>query len=778
MPVQHPRGNLPTEVTSFVGRYRELTEVKKLLPEVRLLTLTGTGGVGKTRLALRVATQIRRAFPDGVWLVELAALQDCALLEQTVADAVGLGDQSGRVPREVLMHHLRDQRALLVLDNCEHLGAACGTFAGELLAAAPQLRILATSRHALRAPGERILPVPPLPVSNASSPDDHTPNDAVRLFGDRTMAVVPEFAATHASRAAIAEICQRLDGLPLAIELAAARIQTLSPEQILSRLDNRFRLLAAAASSTVQPRHQKLRSVLDWSYHLCSPSEQRLWARMSVFTEGCDLNTAEAVCSGDGIAPDDVLDGVTGLLDKSILAREEHNQGTEVRYRMLDTIRNYGEEMLRAAGQEETMLQRHCDYFLQLAERNAAEWFGPTQVEITARMRLEHANLRLALDYCLRTDSESQTGLRLASVLHFYWLGCGFLAEGRHWLDRMLASDTTPSRARATALWTAAYLAIAQGDRAAGVDMAAECWQWVQSHADQTMAPYALFALGIAEWSSGDLSRTCTLLEDALERFAALGELNVITIITYVSLSGALAYRGQLDHSLAVTQKAAMLCEQRGDRRAWTYALYVISLSEWLRGDSALATMHAQEALRGQQIFDDALGTVFTIECLAWYASSSGENERAAVLLGAAHRLYPAGGGEPLVNIERFRAAHDACQQQARRGLGDHKFQIAFNAGAEFEHAQAVSYALGQQAQLAPSPPAVTDDPLALLTRREGQVTELVAEGLSNKDIAMRLVISTRTAEGHVQNSMAKLGFTKRVQLAMWFKEQKHDLYQ
>jgi predicted ATPase len=274
------KGNLPAEVTSFVGRRREMAAVMKVLPAVRMLTLAGTGGVGKTRLALRVAMQTRRAFSDGVWLVELAALQDRALLEQTVADAVGLRDRSARSPREALVGHLRDKQLLLVLDNCEHLVDRCAVLAGELLAAAPQLRILATSRHALRTPGEHILPVPPLtpPDPELTSPGRLAANEAIRLFAERAAAVVPDFAVTQTNLMTVARICQRLDGLPLAIELAAARVRILSPEQILQRLDDRFRLLTAG-SPAVLPRHQTLRAVLDWSHGLCSPTEQLLWAR-------------------------------------------------------------------------------------------------------------------------------------------------------------------------------------------------------------------------------------------------------------------------------------------------------------------------------------------------------------------------------------------------------------------------------------------------------------------------------------------------------------------
>src|SRR5882757_9835811 len=454
-----------------------------MLSASRLLTLTGVGGVGKTRLALRVAAGVRRAFVDGVWLVELAALQDHTLLEQTVADTVGLRDRSARPPLEVLVDYLRDRQLLLVLDNCEHLADQCASLAAALLPAAPGLRILATSRHALSTPGEHILAVPPLPVPNPQRPPrpgKMVGNDAVRLFVERATLVRPDFTLTAGNQGTITQICGQLDGLPLAVELAAARLRVLTPEQILHWLDDRFRLLSGS-SSCVLPRHQTLRSVVDWSYELCSPPEQQLWARASVFAGGFDLDAAEAVCAGDGIDSDQVLDLLAGLVDKSVLTRQDQDHAPWARYRLLDTLRHYGRGVLRAAGTEAVLRQRHRDYYLALAERGEAEWFGPTQLEIATRTRSAHANLRLALEYCLTTPGESQTGLRIAAALYFYWLGCGFVAEGRHWLDRALAVGAQPSRERATALWILVHLSAVQGDVSGARDMAEECWEWARS---------------------------------------------------------------------------------------------------------------------------------------------------------------------------------------------------------------------------------------------------------------------------------------------------------
>ena len=762
------QGNLPLELSSFVGRRREVAAARKSLASARLLTLTGPGGVGKTQLALRTARQVRRAFADGVWLVELAAVRDPELLVHAVADALGLRDHSVRAPLAAVVEHLEDKQLLLVVDNCEHLLDACAVVVAKLLSAAGRLRVLATSRQSLRVEGEHILRVDPLP---APDPErlDRTVRDyeAVRLFAERAAVAVAGFEVTADNQAAVAAICHRLDGMPLAIELAAARLQTLSPDQLLRRLEDRFPLLVAGSHAAL-PRHRTLRAAIDWSFELCEPEERTLWARASVFVGGFDLDAAEAICAGGAIEPGRMFDAVAGLVDKSILTKQDHRR--RARYQMLDTLHQYGRDRLRETGEEAELRRRHRDYYLALAERSETEWFGPDQVEIAERTRREHANLRVALEFCLSTPGETRAGLRLAAALYFYWDGCGALVEGRRWLDRALALDSAPTAARAKALWTSAHIAIGLGAYPSAARMADQCRALALRLGDASLLAYAVRVLGIAAVMTGDHPRGVTLFEEALAGFDALGELNCTVLLCHQELAFTLVSQGEFARAVALCRSSIATCERHGEQWVRTYALYVLGYAEWSLGELDRATAHAREALRLKTVFHDLAGVAQVVDLLGWIAAA-GDSPRAATLLGAVQRIWESLGGQARFGAQSWIGPAQACERQARRALGDRAFDAAFARGTGLGLDEAVAYALGEKPQPAKALAAGNAEPP--LTRRERQVAELVTQGLTNKQIADQLVIAQRTAEGHVERILAKLGLHNRTRLAAWMAEQR-----
>jgi predicted ATPase/DNA-binding CsgD family transcriptional regulator len=759
------QGNLPAEVSSFIGRHREVVEAKRLLSAARLVTLTGVGGVGKTRLVVRVADQVRRAFVDGVWLVELAALQDSALLARTVADALGIRNHSARSPLAALAASLSDKQLLLVLDNCEHVLDGCADLVLTLLAAAPGLKVLATSRHALRSEGEHIFPVSPFPLPDLS--DGVEQNDAVRLFVERARAVVPELRIDTDTRGTIARICRQLDGLPLAIEMAAVRSRVLAPEQILRRLDDRFRFLVAGSRSAL-PRHQTLRAVIGWSYALCSPAEQLLWARVSVFAGGFDLEAAQAVCACGGIERDQVIDLVAGLVDKSVLAREL--RGTQVRFRMLDTVSQYGRHKLRDLDEEPTLCRRHRDYYLALAERHEREWFGPTQADIFVRTRLEHDNLRAALDFCLGSPGDVRSGQHLAGTLWFYWVGCGFLGEGRHWLDRALAAGREPCRERAKVLWVNGYVSTLQGEVTAAVAMLEECRHYARQVDDELALAYATHRLGCNALVGDDLQCAQELFEEAQARYLSQGEMNSNVMMVWGELAVTAIFMGDLDQANATCAEVCAIGEEHGEQWAYTFAIYVLALVALGRGEHEQATVYARDCLRAWRSFNFLLGIALAIEMLAWSATARGAPDQAGILLGMAGRVWPS-VGFPMFGAKYYGAPHQHCEAATRQAIGDHEFEAAFRCGMAYNLDDAVAYALGEPIESAASPGLAAGKP-SPLTPRERQVADLIAEGLSNKEIGARLVIAQRTAEGHVERILIKLGFTNRVQLASWVTEQ------
>ncbi|MET8681739.1 LuxR C-terminal-related transcriptional regulator [Streptomyces sp. NPDC004647] len=754
---------LPADATSFVGRRRELAEAKRLLSNTRLLTLTGVGGVGKTRLGLKIAAEVDRAFPDGVWLVELAALTDERLLANTVSDELGIIQQS-RPAVEALCDFLADRQLLLVLDNCEHLLDTCANLAERLLQAAPGLRILATSRQPLAVRGESILEVPPLPVPDPEArvlPGSLAQYDAVTLFLERAGAVRPDFTLSEQNAQTVSRLCHRLDGIPLAIELAAMWLRCLALEQILERLDDQLRLLAGGWRA-VPPRQRTLRAAIDWSYELCSPKERLLWARLAVFSGGLDLEAAEEVCAGGGIDRAEMLELISGLVDKSIIRRMQ--DGGPARYQLLETIRHYGRELLAASGQEVALRRRHRDWFLHLAEETEAAWNHPRQVEWLSRLAKEHSNLRAALEFSLTDPGGARPALAIGSALWPYWLASGAFTEARHWLGQALARDPEPTPVRAKALWAGAWYAIQQGHVQEALPLLADCRRLALELGDETALAWATQWSGQAAMFQGDIPRAVELFSEALERHRALGNESGWVVGMYM-LAQATSWQGD-PRSAELGEELLAFCQERGLSWSTSYALWVLGLEMLRQGNLSRATDLFRESARLRYAFHDRLGIALCIEALAWTAGAQDLHAQAADLLGAARVFWRVVGASP-ARYGHFVGAHERCEAQARAAIGDKRFQAAMSRSETLRPDDAVALALGER------PTAAAEsamDPTAL-TPREREIAVLISQGLSNREIAARLVIAQRTAEGHVEHILAKLGFHSRTQIAAWAPE-------
>ncbi|MGW3044959.1 ATP-binding protein [Kitasatospora sp. NPDC001159] len=690
-------GRLPAEVTGFVGRQRELVRLAGLLTGARLVTVTGPGGVGKSRLALRAAARAAGAFPDGAWLVDVAPVQDPLLLGHAVLEALRLTDGTARPPLDVLGEQLAGRRLLLVLDGCEHLVEACAELTDALLRALPGLRVLATSRSALRASGEHLLTLAPLPVGPPPNGPAGVLPDAVQLFADRARAVLPSFEVTETNAEAVSLLCRRLDGIPLAVELAAGRLRALSMEQITARLDDRFRLLTGGCR-TALPRHQTLRTTIGWSHELCTVQERLLWARLSVFAGSFDLEATEYVCAGDGIEPEDVLDLLDELVAKSVVLREDSAFG--VRFRLLDTLREYGGHWLRAAGGEPRLLLRHRDWYLGVATWGEVEWFGPRQAETAQRTRLAHTNLRAALEFCLVEPGEEQIALLLAGTLWFYWVGCGHLGEGRHWLDRALALDREPTEARAKALWVTGYMATLQGDPGSARPALEECRRQALDTGDDRALAYAVHRQGCAALIGDDPGRAAELFEEALWHYRTIGELNSNVVMAMIELGLAHLFQGDLDSGELWFGQARAVCEQHGEQWAYAYALYATAYSHYLDGAVQPARALARECVRLNHLFHDLLGIVLGIDLLALLETEPGgpgepaDLCEARVLQGAAHRIWRA-VGNPFLGSRSFFGTHQECAERAWAGLSEQEYEDCYRAGTRLDLDAAVSRALG-----------------------------------------------------------------------------------
>jgi predicted ATPase/DNA-binding CsgD family transcriptional regulator len=766
------RGALPTELTSFVGRRDEIALARRMLGKSHLITLTGVAGVGKTRLALRTAMEVRRHFDDGAWFVELGSLQDPVLLPHTVSNALHLNHGSVD-PTSDLVDWLEHRHLLLVLDNCEHLVEACAVLLGKLLAACPDLRVLATSRHVLGVEGEQILAVPPLstPEDPASPPvGDTSDYDSVALLVDRARAVVPDFQVTTENRDTLVDLCRRLDGLPLAIELAAVWLRVLSPRQILERLEDRFHLLSTAARSR-PGRQRALDTAVAWSFDLCSPAEQTLWERLSVFSGGFNLAAAEAVCPGDGIVHHDVVTLLAGLVDKSIVIRDQSDSRTGSWYRMLETIGQYGAARL-GADQRRALQLRHRDYYRRVAALFAEEFFTSQVAGWFVELRREHDNIRAALDFCLNEPGEAASGLEIAAPIWNWW-HASFLREGYRYLLRALALAIEPTSTRAYALFATSNLAIHLSEFDRALAMLTEAGTIAERLGDEVMAARVKQCQGHALVHSGDPVAAIPLLEEARDDAQRLGQpREECRSLLLLSLAAGLLGDNR-DQQLA--RRSAELAEQHGAEASKAWALWGLGLAQWRVGDYADARASLRTGLRMFQAMENFNGGSFCVQGLSWCAAFSSPNEDAARLLGAAQTFWRSIGGN--VSQAMYRRWDERSEGLLRDSIGDARFEEAFAEGASYSLDQALATAFaesrGMRGPASPGRRARTPVPGGL-TRREWEIAQMLAEGLSNKEIAERLVISRRTAEAHVEHILTKLGFRSRTRVSSWVEVQRH----
>jgi len=754
--VQRYPGELPREATGFVGRGRELGALADLLGAVRLVTVTGTAGVGKTRVALRAATLVGERFADGVCFAELGGLRDLDLVPPTVAACLGLPGQDARSGTDAVVGYLSERNVLLVLDTCEHVIGGCVALVSALLRDAPGVTVLAASRQPLDMPGEHVFPLPPLPVPE---PGD-AGGDAVELFAQRAATAVPGFTVSDANRSDVIGLCRRLDGIPLAIELAAVQLRASSLRALSGRLEHRFLTLTGGGRgfALALPHQQTLRTATQWSYDLCSPAERLLWARLSVFAGSFGIQASQDVCAGGSLNRAEVLPALIGLVDKSVVLRPDED---EPRYRLLDTIREFGAERLAESGEQADVRGRHVAYFIGLAEDFGAHDKDGDQLDRFRELRGEHQNFRAAIGYALGapgTPGDARLAARLASALRPYWEISGLLREGRHWMDKILARFPGPSAERARLLLTRGVLAIFQGELPGAIADLEASTELSAAGGDALACALGQTYRCLAFVFSGRHVEAAAAGATAEERLRAVGHLSGL-----VSLDIHLGYlhllSGEPDQAIERCAQGLRRLDG-GERWARSYLLVITALGLFLRGETAGSAVAAGDSLQMKYEVGDLTGMAYCLETLAMLAAGQGRFSRTAWLLGAADTLWER-TGKRLGGTAAIEGLHQRAESTAQTGLGGKRYERLFRDGAVRERGEIVGLAIGDADKI---PPATR----GRLTKRERQVAALAGDGLTSSQIAGRLFISSRTVNTHIASIYAKLGISSRVQLVTW----------
>jgi predicted ATPase/DNA-binding CsgD family transcriptional regulator len=752
------RGNLPAEATSFVGRRRELADLKRKLSSARLVSLVGPGGVGKTRLAIRAAAEVGRAFSGGAWLVELADVRDPALVGNAVMAALDLRDQAAAAPSALLAAYLEDKQLLLVVDNCEHLLEPSAQLLSELMRVAPGLRVIATSREPLTAPGEHVMPVPPLelPTAHAGRLDEVQRNEAVMLFLERAEAASGTFELTHENEVAVADLCRRLDGLPLAIELAAVRTRVLSVEQILERLADRFALLSGGGRAAL-PRHQTLETAIDWSHDLLTAEERTLLRRLSVFAGRFTLEDAAAVCMSPDVLPAQALDLLSSLVDKSLVLKED--VGGDRCYRFHETMREYAGRKLAEAGENVDLERRCTEYYVATCGAMALQARYRLRAWL-AWMDLEIDNIRSVLRRCL-VSSDSRNGISLATSLGWFWITRA-TTEGVRWLDQLLASGPGDPATLGWSWFIRGFLAVLQGDWAAAGPPLEKAVSASRDAGNLVQLAHSYSMASIAANMAGDRPLALKMLDDAA---SIAGEIDDVPTRVGVLQARSLNAIFEADFGAlrAAATEGVRLSREVGD----LYALHMMSLN---LGTAALSfgeldesKARYEEALRIAYQIDDRIGQYYLLAGLALHAALAGHSKVASQLLGASETIR-LGAGATVMQV--LTPVLMQAENAATAALGRSRYDAEFGAGRRLSRESAVRLALGEQHPAAA--PRSGGAGGGVLAKREVDVARLIADGLSNKQIGARLFISERTVDSHVRSILNKLGVSSRSQIARW----------
>ena len=759
--VSQRASHLPAELTSLVGRRAELAAIRRHLGEAPLVTLTGPGGVGKTRLALRTARDLAGHYRDGATFVALAEVRESAGVTAAIVGALGLQDRSTEWSGAMLVTQLVDRRLLLVLDNCEHVLDEAASLAGTLLRGCPDLQVIATSRQALGVAGEvteEILAMS-MPDPADSAPGEAWRSDAVSLFVERAAARRGGFALDANSAPAVLELCRRLDGLPLALELAAVRLDALGIGALTSGLDERMTLLGTGDRSYL-PHQRTMEATIDWSYQLLDDAERLLWSRLSVFVGGFEIDAIEAVCADDELPRASIAGLVASLVEKSLVHRLQRT-GRE-RFRILEVLRDFARERLREHGTERDLRLRHLAWVRSVAAVAGAH--DSREAAAFARIRADRSNLWAALEFCAGDAELAEQGVAICRDLFEYWLTEGHFSKVIGILTAFLDAAPGPSKMRADALWVSSLLSAAQSDHDKALAHGEEALAVGRAVGDAASVAFALIALGAACWVGSRPEEAIAHADQAVKLGQAMG-LPFATLAAMDVRGIAEVFSGDLDAGIRTGYETIALSEQSGEGAVRAYAYHFLSIAELRAGNPGEGKRLARAGIEIRRDLGDVTGVAHLAEVLAFVAIAEGDHRRATTLLGGADALWRIAAGK---EYEPLLAAQADAAAAARGRLGQRGYDAAFGAGQAMSRDELIGYSLGLAEPPAPARrPAVAEQPGGL-SRREMEVARLVADGTSNAAVATQLFISERTVESHVANIFNKLGIDSRVAIARW----------